>query len=169
MNANLLRIDNEGETIAFTNYFDTPHAQAGLVFLSWNAGAARLLVPDDLAPIIVPDMRDVREIFISRGLFNGESGYADLELSADPRTPHGREAIEVIFDDGTATPKATIIESVQCDRLLLESSQDRTYPFLVVTRAGEQLRLPCRHRLVDMLPCLTPWVVPGFVPPGGWH
>jgi hypothetical protein len=169
MNSNLLRIDNDGETIAFTNYFDTAHAQAGLVFLSWNAGAARLLVPDNLAPIIVPDLRDVREVFITRGRFNGEFGYTDFTFSADARTPHGREAIEVIFDDGSDAPKATIIESAQCDRLLLESSQEKIYPFLVVTRSGEQLRLSCRHRVVEMLPCVTPWVVPPFVPPGGWH
>ena len=39
-------IENEGQAVAGTDYWQSVQAQAGYVYLSWNAGAARLLVPD---------------------------------------------------------------------------------------------------------------------------
>lgn len=39
-------IENEGQAVARTDYWQSVQAQAGYVYLSWNAGAARLLVPD---------------------------------------------------------------------------------------------------------------------------
>lgn len=43
---NKIIIGNEGQSIKQINYWDTEHAATSLVFLSWKAGAARLLVPD---------------------------------------------------------------------------------------------------------------------------
>lgn len=42
----LIIITNAGLSISSTNYWGTRHADAGLFFLSGNAGAWRLLVPD---------------------------------------------------------------------------------------------------------------------------
>ncbi|WP_179944763.1 hypothetical protein [Pantoea septica] len=39
-------IGNEGQSIKQTNYWYTEHAATGLDFMSWKAGAARLLVPE---------------------------------------------------------------------------------------------------------------------------
>ncbi len=39
-------IENEGQAVTRTDYWQSVQAQAGYVYLSWNAGAARLLVPD---------------------------------------------------------------------------------------------------------------------------
>ncbi|EHV4930117.1 hypothetical protein K0P21_004677 [Escherichia coli] len=39
-------IENEGQAVARTDYWQSVQAQARYVYLSWNAGAARLLVPD---------------------------------------------------------------------------------------------------------------------------
>jgi hypothetical protein len=40
-------IENNGQLIVGTNYWQTPHAKRGLVYLSYNAAAARLLIPAD--------------------------------------------------------------------------------------------------------------------------
>ncbi|EHX0618403.1 hypothetical protein K1242_004281 [Escherichia coli] len=39
-------IENEGQAVARTDYWQSVQAQAGYVYLSRNAGAARLFVPD---------------------------------------------------------------------------------------------------------------------------
>jgi hypothetical protein len=41
----MFRIDNDGARIVATTYWSTPHARAGLVYCSVNAGTVRLLVP----------------------------------------------------------------------------------------------------------------------------
>jgi len=41
----MITIANDGPDIASTNYWATDHARAGIVYLSGNAGAWRLLMP----------------------------------------------------------------------------------------------------------------------------
>jgi hypothetical protein len=62
----LLRIENDGPAIRATDYWRSPFADAGFCFLSFNAGAARLLLPDSLAHV-VPELRAAREVIVSRG------------------------------------------------------------------------------------------------------
>ena len=59
-------IHNQGQAIRSTSYWDSEQAKAGYVYLSWNAGAGRLLIPDRLKPIL-REMRDAREVLVSRG------------------------------------------------------------------------------------------------------
>lgn len=42
----MITISNDGQKIVSTNYWDTEHAKRGFLYLSWNAGAGRLLLPD---------------------------------------------------------------------------------------------------------------------------
>lgn len=42
----LIQIGNDGQKIVDTNYWDLDNAKSGAFYLSWNAGAGRLLVPD---------------------------------------------------------------------------------------------------------------------------
>ena len=46
MDPQMIMIGNDGPLIARTNYFETELAKNGYFYLSWNAGAARLLVPE---------------------------------------------------------------------------------------------------------------------------
>ncbi len=71
-----INIVNEGQAIRQTNYWNTEHAAAGLVFLSCNAGAARLLVPD-AAKGMLSEMRGTKYVVISRGSYEGRDA---LEL-----------------------------------------------------------------------------------------
>lgn len=59
-------IENEGQAVAGTDYWQSVQAQAGYVYLSWNAGAARLLVPD-AAKHLLREMRGAEYVIISKG------------------------------------------------------------------------------------------------------
>jgi len=61
----LIQIDNNGQKIRGTNYFDTEWAKRGMFFLSWNAGAARLLIPDSQKKFI-REMKTAKHIVFTR-------------------------------------------------------------------------------------------------------
>jgi len=42
----MLYLKNHNQEITETNYWDTDQARKGILYLSWNGGAARLLVPE---------------------------------------------------------------------------------------------------------------------------
>jgi len=92
-----LEIHNDGEAIASTNYWDSPHAEAGYVFLSRQGGAVRLLIPDQLASL-PQDVGEPREVLISRGPYP-DGGFDD--------------AVEVLFEDDSNAPYMMIVP-VQC-------------------------------------------------------
>ncbi|EEC9697969.1 hypothetical protein DXL13_005148, partial [Escherichia coli] len=116
-------IENEGQAVARTDYWQSVQAQAGYVYLSWNAGAARLLVPD-AAKHLLREMRGAEYVIISKG------------------TLHGRDALELIFEDGSDAPFVIHMLSEQCDRLLPENNQGGGFVVTVWTRGGNQLRYP---------------------------
>ncbi|HFT7832749.1 TPA: hypothetical protein ACGR6O_004900 [Escherichia coli] len=120
-------IENEGQAVAGTDYWQSVQAQAGYVYLSWNAGAARLLVPD-AAKHLLREMRGVEYVIISKG------------------TLDGRDALFVIH-----------MLSEQCDRLLPENNQGGGFVVTVWTRGGNQLRYPGKYRVVEKLPDVSPW------------
>ncbi|WP_349304558.1 hypothetical protein [Escherichia coli] len=104
-------IENEGQAVARTDYWQSVQAQAGYVYLSWNAGAARLLVPD-AAKHLLREMRGAEYVIISKG------------------TLHGRDALELIFEDGSDAPFVTHMLSEQCDPLSVNATMfDRYLPF----------------------------------------
>ena len=105
-------IENEGQAVARTDYWLSVQAQAGYVYLSWNAGAARL---------------------------------------------HGRDALELVFEDGCDAPFVIHKLSEQCDRLLPENNQGGGFVVTVWTRGGNQLRYPGKYRVVENLPDVSPW------------
>ncbi|EOU0021616.1 hypothetical protein ACNERT_005202 [Escherichia coli] len=120
-------IENEGQAVAETDYWQSVQAQAGYVYLSWNAGAARLLVPD-AAKHLLREMRGAEYVIISKGAL------------------HGRDAPFVIH-----------MLSEQCDRLLPENNQGGGFVVTVWTRGGNQLRYPGKYRVVENLPDVSPW------------
>lgn len=137
----IVKIVNDGQRIAKTNYFDSKHAREGLFFLSWNAGAARLLVPDALSDQ-VGEMVSAKYVIVSKGI----------------RSDIGVEAIEILFDDESSNPYVINIDTKQTDRSIPDADQGGGFVFIVWTRKGEFLRRPGKYRMVDKLPCLAPWV-----------
>jgi hypothetical protein len=138
----MLLIQNKGQAIASTNYWDSEIATAGLVFLSWNAGAARLLIPDS-QKAFVREMRSAKEVIVSRGQWSTEQG--------------PRDALELLFEDGTDAPFVIHIVSEQTDRMIPEHQQGGGFVVSAWTRGGMKQRWPGRYRVVEALPCLAHW------------
>ena len=138
---NLLVIENKGQAIARTNYFDSEQAGKGLLYLTWNAGAGRILVPDS-QKLAVKEMRSAKYVVVSSG----------------PWAEHGGiPALELLFEDNSDTPFVLTIPASQCDRLLPETDQGGGFYISVWTRGGQKLRLPGRYRRVASLPCMEEW------------
>jgi hypothetical protein len=124
-----------------TDYWDTEHAAAGLFYLSWNAGAGRLLVPDSQKPIL-RELKGAREVLVSRGPWPEQGG---------------RDALELIWEDDSDSPFCIHLVAEQTDRLIPEHQQGGGFSIAAWTRGGMKGRWPGRYRLVDAIPCLKPW------------
>jgi hypothetical protein len=101
---NFITVGNRGEDISLesTNYWDSEMAHRGNLFLSWNAGAGRLLVPDCLTSAI-PEMLTGSVAVISRGPW-----------------PAGQkaDAIEIMFEDDSDSPFCMHLSVEQCSQML---------------------------------------------------
>ena len=136
-----LVIENKGQAVARTNYFDSEPASKGLFYLSWNAGAGRLLVPDSQKRTVL-EMRSAKYVIVSSG----------------PLVEHGGvPAFELLFEDHSEAPFVLTIPHAQSDRVLPSKDQGGGFHVALWTRGGLKLRLPGRYREVPMLPCLEGW------------
>lgn len=131
-------IKNDGQLIVDTNYWELENAAKGLYYLSWNARAARLLVPD-LQMSSIKEMKDAEYVIVSRGTYQG------------------RDALELLFEDHTDSPFSITIVTEQTDRLIPDVEQGSGFDFLIWTQLGEMHRFPGRYRVVQNLPNLSPW------------
>lgn len=138
----MIEIINKGQRVIETNYWDSDYAQRGFYFLSWNAGAARLLVPDSEKKAL-HDMRSADYVVISRGPWT-ERG--------------GRDAIELLFEDGSDAPFVIHLGAEQCDRLISDDEQGGGFAVAAWTRSGQKHRWPGKYRTVPAIPCLEPWL-----------
>lgn len=121
--------------------------RAGTMFLSLNAGAFRLLLPTGWEEA-VQEMQTGREIVVSRGPWAKDPG-------------HGLDAIELLFEDGTADPYAIHLQASQCDRLPLpeDVAQEWVFSAWTAPRRGKPHRAldrPCWYRIVPQIPWLKP-------------
>lgn len=134
--------ENDGQRLVSTNYWDSEHAKAGLVFLSWNAGAARVLLPDKQAHMVA-DMRAAKYVVVSRGPWRVKG--------------RRRDALELLFEDDSDEPFCLHLVVEQTDRLPPEQQQGGGFVVTVWTREGEVLSRLGKYRLVREIPCLEPW------------
>lgn len=142
----ILTIQNTGQEITSTNYWDMEHAKKGYFYCSINAGAFRLLVPW-LQEFSLNEMKTASEVIISRGPWP-EGGKPD--------------ALEILFEDGTDTPFALHLGSEQVDHMPLDADRDRQgqpprWVFSAWTQHGKKIELPCRYRKAKKIPCLKPF------------
>jgi hypothetical protein len=135
----MLIIANRGQEIASTNFWSSEEASAGMAYLSWNAGAARLLVPPSLVRDL-PSMAAARHVIITFGKW---------------REQHDGDAYEVLFEDNSDEPYCLLIVSEQSDRKLPASANGVRFPFFIWTAAGCQHQRPGYYRL-GPIPCLEP-------------
>jgi hypothetical protein len=137
----MLTILNQGQAIRETNYLDSDHAQAGLCYLSWNAGAARLLVPD-LSKHLLPWMKGGREVIVSRGPWTDQGG---------------RDALELLWEDDTHSPPCLHLVAELTDRLIPDYQQGGGFVVTAWTRGGMEGRWPGKYRVVPQIPDLSHW------------
>ena len=94
-----LCIANNGPDIIETNYCQSFYGRQGLLFISVNAGAFRLLVPPQRKSAIPNMRRGAKHVVLSLG-----------EML-------GRQMIEWLVEDNSDTPYAVYVETPVCDRL----------------------------------------------------
>jgi hypothetical protein len=137
----MFTIENKGPEIVSTNYWLTEHAQRGYVFLSANAGAIRLLVPNKAARHL-PDMLSAKEVIVSRG----------------PLPEDGRhDALEILFEDYSEQPFMIHVGTERIDRMPADSDRNRSFVFAIWTPEGKMKEMPGRYRKVNRLPFGEPW------------
>lgn len=137
----MIEIHNDGPAISGTNYWDTEHAGAGYFYLSWNAGAARLLVPDTRVGEIA-EMRTGEYVILSYGPWTDQGG---------------RPAWELLWEDGSDAPYALHLVEEQTDRRPPEADQGGGLIVTAWTRGGLAATWPGKYRRVREIPCLRPW------------
>lgn len=119
---NTLNISNSGQELISTNYWHTEHANVGLCYLSGNAGAWRLLIPE-AAEMILSELKGVNKAVI------------------EP-TPSRRASWDIVFEDGTETPFSLTIDARQVDRVV----RPGFFALALWTQRGKVLSLPCEVR-----------------------
>lgn len=117
-----LSITNDGQRIVATNYWSTPHAAKGLLYLSINAGAARVLVPPATGYLLLTLPPVGTQVVLRRP--RGRAGDYLIELRDDPARPYVIE-----------------IDVRQADRLFAHTDAGRTIPLIwYVQGTGEACR-----------------------------
>ena len=136
-----IMISNDGRLIESTNYWSSIYAKNGKVYFSVNAGCIRLLLPDTTPPFIGDDVLDgTRYIIVTRGMI------------------WGKDAYEVLFEDGSDNPFVINTLANQWDRLIPVAESGRTGIGFDVYQNGQRIReMTARFRAVASLPYLKPW------------
>lgn len=136
----MLTFANDGPLLKHTNYWDSEYFHSGYALLSWNAGTARLLLPDLLKPEL-REMKTAKQVIISRGPM----------LHAG-----GRDGLEILFDDYSDTPYAL---SMSIEQAILVPAEERRQDFRLTiwTRGGFKQSHSAQFRRVAQLPCMAPW------------
>ena len=117
----MISIENDGVDLVATDYWDSEQARAGYCFLTGNAGAWRLLVPE-ATEYIVAEARACKRVTIEPSLVAPGQGW------------------DIVFEDGTASPFFLCIDRRQVDRAMHPCGECR---FSVWTHRGKELDLAC--------------------------
>ncbi len=137
----LLIFANDHQNIRSTNYFDSEQAARGFLYLSWNAGAGRLLIPDNKLPLLT-EMQTGKFVVVSAGPWPEQR-----------RT----NVLELMFEDHTDSPLSLHIGSDQCDRVLPSKDEGGGFVIAAWGRDGLLASWPGKFRKVKRIPCLLPW------------
>jgi len=133
-------IEDDGSEIVKSNYWGSEFAQKGYFFCSFNAGTARLLIPDSRVDEL-PEMATSKLIVLTRGTWNRK-----------------KDALEILFDDGSDEPYSMHLSKDQLDRLIPVSDNGRDLTFSAWSRGPVKLlERPAKFRIVKNLPCLEKW------------
>lgn len=116
--APLFFLENDGPLLKHTTYWSHPLAAQGVLYVTGNAGAWRLLVPQSQERLL-PEMRTGRRAVIEKSI-------------QWPKTH-----VDIVFDDRTSAPFCISIQPLSFDRTLVRTKSR----LLVYTRLGLALEL----------------------------
>jgi hypothetical protein len=143
--AGIITVENHGPLILRSNYWTSELAAAGKLFVSVNAGAIRILLPPQIYGDLA-DMRSATECVLSRGPWPAE---------------RQREAVEIMWDDGSPNPYALHLAPASFDLLPAEPDAGREWLLTVWTakdgKPHKSLERKCHWRRVPRIPWLKPW------------
>lgn len=137
----MFELSNNGPELDQTNYWDSPFAKDGRHFLTWNAGVARVLIPDCRMNDL-PDMAAAKEVIVSQGPWRERGGQIGWEL---------------LFDDRSNAPFCLHLSQDQTDAVSAEVEHGAAFKIAIWSRNGKQLQLSARFRRVTAIPYLEPW------------
>lgn len=137
----LIAIENNGPLVTATNYFASEHARLGLIYVSVNAGAFRLLIPSNTTPI---ESAGAEYVIVTRGKWPAKGW---------------RECLEFVWEDNTDSPFFQIVETQMADRLPLADDDGRTDLRCIGYAPDLSILfdLPARYRITPRVPYLKPW------------
>ncbi len=142
-------ITNNDKDITSTDYWTSPAGKLGRFFLSFNAGACRILYPN-LPAEDLKAMKLAEEIIISIGVS------PDLG---------DRLAYEILFDDTGINPYSMHTTTEAADRILGQEDHGKSLEISIWTekiKGGSRktcciFRRKAKFRVVPEIPCLEPW------------
>lgn len=135
----VIKIDNNGPDIEYTNYWNLSLAKEGFLYLSMHAGVARLLVPPEHTDVLADMAWGAKRAILTKGMWNGQ------------------EAYEIMFEGRKNEPYAVFIKTKQVDQPLSDDDQNKEFTLTVWTREGKQAEMPAWYRKAEELPYLEPY------------
>jgi len=130
----LFQIINDLQSLEFTDYWETLSAQSGLLFLSWNACACRILIPDT-QKYILAEMESAHTVIVSRG----------------PFVKNGLDTIELLFERENLDPYVLTIPSCQSDKLFQITGDGLQLAVIPWTQDGAEFIFPAKYRIVNQI------------------
>ena len=140
----MITIANRGPLVAATNYWATAMAARGLFYLTFNAGAARLLVPGNSEVVIRELRKRVQHVVVSFGPWFAAGNAMSVEWLAE---------------DGSEEPFSLQLGPGSFDRFIpLQPGEVVGLTATIWVGRGGQPELVAEQRafvrVVDCLPCL---------------
>ncbi len=129
-NNRFITVGNRGQLISQTNFWSTQFAREGFCYLTWNAGAARLLVPWPHTKD-VPEMIAAQFAVISFGVWSEQNN---------------QETFEILFEDGSDEPYVFFLAAGQSDRRLPANEAGTNLVLSIWTETGLVGQMPTHYR-----------------------
>lgn len=97
----LLEVVNKGQDLVASNYWDTVYNKKGLIMVTMNAGALRLLMPDDFAlPETLNDYKKAAHAVLTMGSWLDKPIAVEIMLEDFTNAPHTFHLLPTVFLEG---------------------------------------------------------------------
>jgi len=132
-----MMIQNDGQRIVTSDYWQSQHSRDGYVYLSPNAGAWRLLVPENWQHL--KEIKGAKGVALTRGRYQGLN------------------CIEILFDDESDSPFALWIGLNMVERIPTTTDLTLRQFYVYGPNAEILASFNCVFRVAKSLPYLNPW------------